>query len=79
MKFKLLTNQDLDLIKKIYKDFECRKEAQEKIASIFGVNERTVRNWANKLELGLSKSNVINTQKILIYDIETSRIPALVS
>lgn len=78
MKFKLLTSQDLDLIKKIYKDFECRKEAQEKIASIFGVNERTVRNWANKLELGLSKANVINTQKILIYDIETSRIPAMV-
>lgn len=78
MKFKNLTQQDLDLIRKIYKDSDTRKEAQEKIADIFKINERTTRRWANKIELGLMKSNIVNPSKILIYDIETSRIPAMV-
>lgn len=76
MKFKELSEQDKDLIKHLYNSCETRKEAQEEISKLFGITERGVRKWANRLELGLNKQNQIG--KILIYDIETSRIPALV-
>lgn len=76
MKFKHLSQSDKDLIKKIYDEFPTRKEAQEEIAKRFNTSERTVRRWANRLETGLMAKNIAN--KILIYDIETSRIPALV-
>ena len=71
MKF---SSQDLDLIRKVYKKSKSKKEAQKKLADIFNCSERTIRRYANKLDLNTLKPN----NKILIYDIETGRVPAMV-
>lgn len=76
MNFNALTETDFDLIKKAYSDETSKKEAQEFISDYFDVSERTVRNWANRLELGMMSKNIVNPTKILIYDIETSRVSA---
>lgn len=76
MNFNTLTETDFDLIKKAYSDEASKKDAQEFLSDYFDVSERTVRNWANKLELGMMSKNIVNPTKILIYDIETSRVSA---
>lgn len=78
MQFKELTQEQKDIIKKTYNDCDTRHEAQEKLANYFGVTKRTIRKWANKLEEGLMKKNIVNPNKILIYDIETTRMKAWV-
>lgn len=85
MKFKKLTIDDKHLISKLYdpnykhgasKRSLSRDEVQEKLSKHFGVNKRTIRNWANKMGLGLMPKSVVDPAKILIYDIETSRVEA---
>ena len=78
MKFRELSEEDKDLIKKQYRESDSREEAQKTLSEYFEVNVRTIRNWANLLEEGLLKKNVANPNKILVYDIETSRTTALV-
>lgn len=78
MIFKELSQEDKDIIIKEYKDCESREEAQEKLAKYFNVTERTIRKWANKLEIGLMTKNIVSLNKILIYDIETTRVKAWV-
>lgn len=78
MKFKNLTEQDIDLIRKEYKERETKKEAQEILSTHFNVSERTIRNWANELQLNVMKQNIVNPSKIMVYDIETSRAKAKV-
>lgn len=78
MIFKELSQEDKDIIIKEYKDCESREEAQEKLAKYFNVTERTIRKWANKLEIGLMTKNIVSPNKILIYDIETTRVKAWV-
>lgn len=78
MIFKELSQEDKDIIIKEYKDCESREEAQEKLAKYFNVAKRTIRKWANKLEIGLMTKNIVNLNKILIYDIETTRVKAWV-
>lgn len=78
MIFKELSQEDKDIIIKEYKDCESREEAQEKLAKYFNVTERTIRKWANKLEIGLMSKNIVSPNKILIYDIETTRVKAWV-
>ena len=78
MTFKELTPEDYDIIRKEYRESESREEAQRKLSEYFDVAERTIRKWANKLEEGLMSNNITNPNKILIYDIETGRIPALI-
>lgn len=73
MKFRNLTEHDRDLIRSYYKDCPTKEEAQEKLSNIFHVNERTIRTWANKLELNIMDKNIVNTAKVMIYDIETSQ------
>ena len=76
MNFNALTEQDFDLIRKSYKEKDSKKEAQEFLSDYFDVSERTVRNWANKLEVSLMGKNIVNPTKIMTYDIETSRVSA---
>ena len=78
MIFKELSQEDKDIIINEYKDCESREEAQEKLAKYFNVTERTIRKWANKLEIGLMTKNIVSLNKILIYDIETTRVKAWV-
>ncbi len=80
MKFKDLTKDEKQLITRMYdpkykedKKSLTRDEIQERLSEMFDVSKRTIRNWANKLGVGLSNQNVVNPAKILIYDIETSR------
>lgn len=80
MKFKNLTLDEKQLIIRMYdpkykedKQTLTRDEIQERLSENFDVSKRTIRDWANKLGVGLSKGNIVNPTKILIYDIETSR------
>lgn len=83
MKFKELTLDDKHLITAMYQpDFKdrgrllSRLEVQQRLSEWFDVSERTVRDWANKMGLGLMAANVVDPTRILIYDIETSRVAA---
>lgn len=78
MKFKQLTEGDKSFIEDMYSSKRPRKLVQEVLAEHFSVHTRTIRKWAKKLGLGLMKENIINPSKILIYDIETGRVPAMV-
>ena len=78
MKFKDLSKSDKDLITRAYSGDKKRKKVQKKLASEFGVTTRTIRNWAKKLGVGVMTSNITNPSKVMIYDIETSRIRAWV-
>lgn len=73
MKFKDLTESDVDLIKQIYKKIDSREECYSIISKKYNVGKRTVRNWAVKLDIGGARYNENLPFKILIYDIETSR------
>jgi len=85
MKYKDLTLDDKHLIEKMYdpsyrygntKRVLSRDEIQDKLSEHFDVAKRTIRDWANKMGLGIMSSNIIDPTKILIYDIETSRVEA---
>ena len=76
MNFNALTEQDFDLIRKSYKEKDSKKEAQEFLSDYFDVSERTVRNWANKIGVGVMTKNIVNKSKIMVYDIETARVVA---
>lgn len=78
MRFKELSIQDKDTIIRIYNKSESKEDAQIDISKRFNCTTRTVRNWCRKLGIGLSKQNIIDPSKILIYDIETSRVSAMV-
>ena len=72
MKFKELTGDDQEYIAKLYASGKTRDGVQKDIASKYGINQRTVRKWAYKLGLNQLEDNI--KKKILIYDIETSRM-----
>jgi hypothetical protein len=75
--FKDLTQEEKGVIIDLYSsEGVSRKEAQEQLAERFGVTERSIRNWAKELEIGLMAKNISNGSKILIYDIETPRLRA---
>lgn len=83
MTYKQLTKSDKDVITMLYSpDYKeggetlSRDEIQEKLSNHFDVSKRTIRDWANQMGLGLMASNIIDPAKILIYDIETSRVEA---
>lgn len=70
-----LKESDYDLIKKAYQDEPSHKAAQEKLSELFDVSERTIRNWANSIGVGVIKQNMTDP-KVLIYDIETTLVRA---
>ena len=81
MRFKDLTLDDKNLIKLMYDpeykedgQILSRKEVQQRLSEQFNVAERTIRDWANNMGLGVMAKNVVDPAKIMIYDIETSRI-----
>ena len=76
MKYKQLTQDDKNLIKASYNRAISRESAQKLIAETFGVTSRTVRNWAKNL--GLCGDELDSNFKIMVYDIETSRVTAKV-
>lgn len=78
MRFKELTQTDKDLIVRLYQSNKSRDDVQDTLSDMFNVAKRTIRKWANKLEVGKMAKNVTQPSKILVYDIETCRVPALV-
>lgn len=77
-KFKSLTAEEKDYIIIGYNKAKNKEEFQKKLSKEFGISTRSVRRWCNKLGVGLTKRNIVNPSRILIYDIETSRITAKV-
>lgn len=83
MNFENLTLDDKHLIVKMYDPkykegnrVLTRSEVQDTLSDYFDVSKRTIRNWANKMGLGVMAHNIVDPAKILIYDIETSRVEA---
>jgi len=76
MKFKDLSEYDLELIRGSYKSYNSKEEAQKFLATTFQVETRTIRKWANRLEINIMDKNAVDTAKVLIYDIETARVKA---
>lgn len=78
MRYSKLTQRDKDLIVDVYNSNKPKQQVQKELSEHFGVSERTIRKWANRLELNVMKHNVLSPNRILIYDIETTRVPAMV-
>lgn len=79
--FKDLTPKDKEHITNTYESNKLGNSMlliQEDLAQCFGVTRRTIRNWANKLDLNMMSKNIEDPFKVLVYDIETSRVPAMV-
>ena len=75
MRIKDLSKEDIQNIQELYSDNDVsRKEAQEELAERFDVTTRTIRRWANLLGIGTDMP--LQKQRILTYDIETSRSKA---
>lgn len=72
-KFERLSESEKDLIEKMYSKSKSRLEAQKYLSDFFSVSQRTIRRWANKLGVGVVAENIVNSSKIMVYDIETSR------
>lgn len=72
MRYDELNIEHKDYIRKVYADHEeDRSKAQLILSEYFGVTTRSIRNWANNLGL---LSNEYEWDKVLIYDLETSRV-----
>jgi len=82
MKYKDLNQSHKDMIIRAYengdKDNIERKKIQDDLADFFNVHSRTIRKWARRLEIGVMAKNITNPSKVMIYDIETSKIRAWV-
>jgi len=77
MKYKNLSEAEIEHFKSLYKDKNVSKEkAQGILSGIFNVSERTIRRWANNLGLNMLNDNT--KAKVMVYDIETSRTKAWV-
>lgn len=68
-----LKNRELDTDGKPIKLME---DIQKELSDKYSVTTRTIRNWAKKLGLNLMAQSVESPLKVLVYDIETSRIKA---
>lgn len=74
MKYEDLSLEQKEYIREIYSRFEDnRGKAQEILGDFFNVTPRSIRNWVKNL--GLTE-NEYRSDKILIYDLETSRVLA---
>ena len=76
MEFKQLTDTSIDFIKAMYTTMRSREEAQKLLSLHFSVSTRTIRSWAKKL--GLTGEVSVSNNKVMVYDIETSRTTAKV-
>ncbi len=71
--FNDLTDSEKRLIKSVYDKYDSRLEAQEQLSDLFDVSTRTIRDWANRMQLGVLPENITIPSKVIVYDIETSR------
>ena len=76
MRFNNLTQEDKNLIKAAYAREVSRERVQKELSATFGVTTRTIRNWA--FDLGLISTDIAHDFKVMVYDIETSRVTAKV-
>ena len=72
-----LSKKNRQLIIDQYSSNKSRKEVQKELSEYLNVTKRTIRNYAKELNLGIKASDIVN-DKIMVYDIETSRIEATV-
>lgn len=73
-----LTQEDKDLIIRAYSKKGKRKKIQKELSKKLDISTRSVRYWAKKLGVGVLPKNITDPAKVMIYDIETSRVPAWV-
>lgn len=79
--FKELSIKDKEYITDVYNSHGSgvpMSTIQTQLAEHFGVSKRSIRNWANNLDLNMLVKNINDPFKVLVYDIETSRVPAMV-
>lgn len=80
--YRNLTLEDKNHITNTYLEREDKGRSmidiQKELANKYGVTKRSIRNWAKKLGLNVMINNINDPLKILVYDIETSRAPAMV-
>lgn len=70
-----LSKKDRQLIIDQYSSNKPRKKIQKELSKQLNVTKRQVRNYARELNLGIKKSDIVN-DRVMVYDIETSRIKA---
>lgn len=70
-----LSKKDKQYIIDLYSSDKPKQEVQRILSDYFDVSERTIRKYANHLGLNNVKENISN-DRILVYDIETSRVKA---
>jgi|AntAceMinimDraft_17_1070374.scaffolds.fasta_scaffold91535_2 uncharacterized protein YprB with RNaseH-like and TPR domain len=58
-----------------YASNKPRKQIQKELSKTLKVTKRTIRNYAKELNLGVNKNDIVN-DKVMVYDIETSRVKA---
>lgn len=75
MSVNLLSKKNRQLIIDQYSSNKSRKQVQKELSEFLNVTKRTVRNYARALNLNVKSSNIID-DKIMVYDIETSRVEA---
>ena len=78
--YSTLTLKDKELISRKYETKSqgvLMSEIQKELAEHFGVTRRSIRNWAKILGLNTQVGNE-HKFKVLVYDLETCRVPAMV-
>lgn len=70
-----LSKKDRQLIIDQYSSNKPRKQVQKELSKYLLVSKRTVRRYAKELNLGIKVSDIVD-DKIMVYDIETSRVKA---
>ena len=59
----------------LYSSERSRKDIEQELSELLDVSQRTVRNYAKDLGLTFSQADVKDS-KVMVYDIETSRVSA---
>lgn len=70
-----LSKKDKQYLIDLYSSDRSRKEIEKELSELFDVSERTIRRYAMKLGLTFNQHDV-EDEKIMVYDIETSRVKA---
>ena len=76
MKYSNLSTEDKNLIIAAYNREVSQQDTQNNLAGMFGVSTRSIRRWAKKL--GLTGVELSSDFRVMVYDIETSRVTAKV-
>ena len=70
-----LSKKNRQLIIDQYSSNKSRKKIQKELSKFLNVTTRQIRRYAKELGLGVQKSDIVD-DKIMVYDIETSRVKA---